>query len=144
MKQKTIFIFFVALVVLIMGFTVIRTNFDHLGQGKLLSVEIKEPPCPYECFRAPIDYITTDPKTMTQLQSIFFGKIATNLFSYPKEEGIFTVIFSYEKKTISMNLTLDRLSLKWIFKYDVKKAVYQMTSKETIVLQTLLYKNGGS
>ena len=144
MKQKTIFISFIILIVLLMGFTMMRTNFDHLGQGELLSVEIKEDPCPFQCFRATIDLKINDPKTMNELESIFFGKINTTLFSTPKEDGIFTVIFTYEKKTLTLNLTLDRLSQKGIIIVDSKKAVYQMTSKETKRLQELLFGTSGS
>jgi hypothetical protein len=142
MKQKTIFILFVSLIVVLMGITVSRTNFDYLGQGDLLSVEIKEPPCPYQCFRATIDYITTDPETMASLKTIFFGKIATNLISYPQEEGIFTVIFTFEKETISFNLSLDRGSSNGFIKYEPKKAVYEMIYKETKTLQNLLFGLG--
>jgi hypothetical protein len=142
MKQKPIFILFISLIVVLMGITVSRTNFDHLGQGDLLSVEIKEPPCPYQCFRATIDVVTTDPETMASLKTIFFGKIATNLISYPQEEGIFTVIFTFDNETISFNLSLDRVSSNGLIKYEPKKAVYEMTYKETQTLQKLLFGLG--
>jgi hypothetical protein len=144
MKQKPIFILFISLIVVLMSITISRTNFDHIGQGTLQSVEIMEPPCPYQCFRATIDFVTTDPKVMEELKTIFFGKVSTNLLSYPEEEGIFTVIFTFENETIKFNLNMDRLSSNGVIKYEPKKAVYQMTYKETETIQKLLYVGFGS
>jgi len=144
MKQKPIFISYILLIVVLMGFTLSRSNFDHIGQGDLKSVEIMEEPCPYQCFRATIDFVTTDKEVMKELKTIFFGKISTNLLSYPEEEGIFTVIFTFENETIKFNLKMDRLSSNGVIKYDAKKAVYQMTYKETQTIQKLLYVGFGS
>jgi hypothetical protein len=144
MKQKQIFILFISLIVVIMGFAVSRTNFNHIGQGGLRSVEIMEEACPVECFRAPIDFKTTDPELMEELKTIFFGKIATNLYSYPKEEGIFTVIFTFEDQSFAFNLEVDRLGSNGIIKLETKKAVYQMTYQETQRIRKLLFVGFGA
>lgn len=107
MKRQQYFKFiWITIIVLFVVFAGLYLfNFDHLSAGKLEKVEV--------VWADPVTEDDNILKTFTEkedlknLTSVFFGKFNESIFLHTAEDSLLSVVFTFEKKTITFKLFSD-------------------------------------
>lgn len=136
--------YFKYLWIAIIGFFVVFAglfffNFDHLDAGKLEKVEV--------VWADPVtkdDEILktfTDKEDLKNLTSVFFGKFNESIFLHTAEDSLLSVVFTFDKKTMTFKLFSDsELGNQeyTYFKYPERKMRFSIPADQRKLLSELL------
>lgn len=114
-------------------------NIDNFGVGKLESIKVIENFCDKSvCDVTNQTTVITDPETMKPIESVFFGKIASNLLGFTKEELNYDFEFHFEKATLVFNVGINQELTSGKIKYIAKHRDYPLTSKDMEIIMNIL------
>lgn len=139
-KQRYFKYIWIAIIVLFVVFAgLIFFNFDHLAAGKLAKVEV--------VWADPVtgdDKILktfNDKEDLRELTSVFFGKFNESILFDTAEDSLLSVVFTFDKKTITFKLFSDSdlgNQEYTYFKYPDRKMRFSIPAGQRKLLSELL------
>lgn len=113
-------------------------NVDNLGKGKLVSVRITDNSCDLTvCSNENHTLEITNSEELKSLESVFFGKLTTNLFGFTKEKGNFDFDFIYEKANIKFSVRIDPAFKSGKIKYPDRERDYKFSTNDLKIIKTI-------